>query len=119
ARLFDREDMKANHSMSQSGTCNSSMRLPRQLSQSILAILLIFFGPELVSQAVWSAVGPAGGDARSFAAVPDQPNHLYMGTTNSWLYESFDRGATWHRLSKLNSSDDLIVDHILVDPANP
>jgi photosystem II stability/assembly factor-like uncharacterized protein len=41
-----------------------------------------------------------------------------MGTTNSWLYESLDRGATWHRLSKLDSSDDLIVDHILVDPAN-
>lgn len=72
-----------------------------------------------MAQTVWSAVGPAGGDARSFAAVPGQPNHLYMGTTNSWLYESLDRGATWNRLSKLNSSDDLIVDHILVDPANP
>jgi photosystem II stability/assembly factor-like uncharacterized protein len=71
------------------------------------------------AQASWNAVGPAGGDARAFAAVPGQPNHLYMGTTNSWLYESVDRGASWHRLSKLNNSDDLIVDHILVDPANP
>ena len=49
-------------------------------------------------QAPWNAVGPAGGDARAFAAVPSQPNHLYMGTTNSWLYESLDRGASWHRL---------------------
>ena len=30
-----------------------------------------------------------------------------------------DRGASWHRLSKLDSSDDLILDHIFVDPENP
>jgi len=42
-----------------------------------------------------------------------------MGTTNSWIYESVDRGATWHRLSKLDSSDELILDHIIVDPMNP
>jgi photosystem II stability/assembly factor-like uncharacterized protein len=30
-----------------------------------------------------------------------------------------DRGASWHRLSKLDASDELILDHIIVDPANP
>jgi len=30
-----------------------------------------------------------------------------------------DRGATWHRLSKLDASDDLILDHIIVDPVDP
>jgi len=60
-----------------------------------------------------------GGDARAFAAVPGEPHHLYLGTTNSWLYESVDGGASWHRLSKLEASDDLVVDHIVVDPANP
>jgi len=73
----------------------------------------------LSAQTPWSTVGPAGGDARAFAAVPGEPNHLYMGTTTSWLYESFDRGASWHRLAKLGASDDLILDHILVDPNNP
>lgn len=67
----------------------------------------------------WSTVGPVGGDARAFATVPGQPNHLYLGTTNSWLYESLNGGATWHRLSKLDSSDHLILDHIIVDRANP
>jgi photosystem II stability/assembly factor-like uncharacterized protein len=42
-----------------------------------------------------------------------------MGTTNSWVYESEDRGANWHRLSKLDASDELILDHIIVDPVNP
>jgi len=62
---------------------------------------------------------PRGGDARAFSAVPGQPHHLYLGTTNSWLYESLDGGASWHRLSKLDSPDDLILDHIVVDAANP
>ena len=104
--------------MNQSGIYSTFVRQARQLVQAILAILLIISVPEIMAHASWSAVGPAGGDARSFAAVPGQPGHLYMGTTNSWLYESLDRGATWHRLSKLDSTDNLIVDHILVDPAN-
>jgi photosystem II stability/assembly factor-like uncharacterized protein len=68
--------------------------------------------------AAWSAVGPAGGDARAFATVPGQPGHLYLGTTNSWLYESLDAGANWHRLARLDDSDHLILDHIVVDSAD-
>ena len=30
-----------------------------------------------------------------------------------------DGGASWHRLAKLDASDDLILDHIVVDRANP
>ncbi|MGD0547834.1 MAG: transcriptional regulator, partial [Terracidiphilus sp.] len=71
------------------------------------------------AQVLWGAIGPAGGDARAFAAVPGQPRHLYLGTTNSWLYESLDGGASWHRLAKLDTFDDLILDHIVVDRANP
>jgi len=74
---------------------------------------------KLAAQPAWNAVGPAGGDARALAAVPGHPNHLYLGTTNGWLYESVDQGASWHRLSKLDSSDSLILDNIVVDFANP
>ena len=84
-----------------------------------LLVLFLFAVPGMKAQAYWSALGPAGGDARAFAAVPGQPHHLYLGTTNSWLYESLDGGVSWHRLSKLDSSDDLILDHIVVDAANP
>ena len=84
----------------------------------LLAILFSFFGQGLAAQALWSAVGPAGGDARSLAAVPGQPNHLYLGTTNSWIYESTDQGSSWHRLAKLDPTEDLVVAHIVVDSAN-
>lgn len=70
-------------------------------------------------QEPWSAVGPDGGDARSLTGVPGQPDHIYMGSTDSWIYESFDAGASWHRLARLDASGELIVDHILVDSAHP
>lgn len=67
----------------------------------------------------WAAVGPDGGDARAFAMVPGHPEHLYLGTTDSWIYESNDGGAGWHRLARLDGSDALVIDHIVVDEANP
>ena len=75
--------------------------------------------PSLTAQDLWTVVGPAGGDARAFASVPGQPQHLFLGTTNSWLYESLDEGATWHRLAKLGSEDGFVLDHILIDSADP
>jgi len=71
------------------------------------------------ASAPWSAVGPDGGDARSIAAIQADPRHLFLGTTNSWIYESTDGGTSWHRLAKLDSVDDLVIDHIVVDAANP
>jgi photosystem II stability/assembly factor-like uncharacterized protein len=71
------------------------------------------------AQLAWAPVGPAGGDARAFAAAPANPSHLYLGTTNSWLYESFDSGASWHRLAKMPGADSFVLDHIVVDPSSP
>jgi photosystem II stability/assembly factor-like uncharacterized protein len=72
----------------------------------------------LAAESPWSAVGPDGGDARAFAAIPGQPNHIYLGTTNSWIYESTDGGASWARLARLDSTEDLILDNIVVDSSN-
>jgi photosystem II stability/assembly factor-like uncharacterized protein len=71
------------------------------------------------AQAAWNPIGPDGGDARVISAVPGDPRHLYLGTTNSLIYESTDQGASWRRMAKLDSSDDLVVDHILVEESNP
>ena len=81
-----------------------------------LFVLLVFaqHGSAQSSQS-WAVIGPDGGDVRSIAGVPGDSSHLYIGTTNSWIYESKDGGATWNRLSKIEPSDDLIIDRILVD----
>jgi photosystem II stability/assembly factor-like uncharacterized protein len=91
----------------------------RTLARLVPILVIATLFPRLPAQAFWSAVGPAGGDARSFAAVVGQPNHLYLGTLDSWIYESLDRGASWRRLAKLGRSDDMVIDNIVVDEANP
>ncbi len=67
----------------------------------------------------WFPFGPDGGDARTFAADPTDHLHLYLGTANGWVYQSRDGGRKWTRLASIGKRDDLVVDHILVDPADP
>jgi photosystem II stability/assembly factor-like uncharacterized protein len=67
----------------------------------------------------WISVGPAGGDARAFAYDSSDPRHIYMGTTNSWVYESTDGGSAWKRLARLGKVDDLVVDNLVIDSADP
>jgi photosystem II stability/assembly factor-like uncharacterized protein len=91
------------------------------IRSAIACLLLLGAARGLVSaaQIAWTPVGPDGGDARALAAVPGQPNHLYLGTTTSLIYESTDEGANWRRLARLDSASDLVIDHIVVDPGNP
>jgi photosystem II stability/assembly factor-like uncharacterized protein len=84
---------------------------------AVFAVLLSSLGAS--AQSSWTPAGPPGGDARAFAVVPGAPSHIYLGTTNSWLYESNDSGATWHRLAKMPGSDSYVLDHIVVDPSSP
>jgi photosystem II stability/assembly factor-like uncharacterized protein len=75
--------------------------------------------PALAQTTSWVPVGPDGGDARSFAADPNNDKHIYLGTTNSWIYQSEDGGANWHRLATLAKTDDLLLDNIVVDSSDP
>ena len=94
-------------------------RLSRPAAFFSFAMLLALAALTSPAQENWITVGPAGGDARTFAAVPGQPSHLYLGTTAGWIYESNDGGSSWHHLARLGSSDDLILDHIVVDSQRP
>lgn len=97
----------------------SSDLLPMRLAFATLLIFLACFSQSTRAQSSWVSVGPDGGDARSLEAVNGQPGHLYMGTTHSWIYESTDEGASWHRLAKLDKVDDLVIDDIIVDSRDP
>jgi photosystem II stability/assembly factor-like uncharacterized protein len=99
----------------------SFLHFLRALKQAALISLPLFLlaSAVLSAQASWNPVGPDGGDARAITSMPGHPEHLYLGTTTSLLYESTDEGASWHRLAKLDSTNDLVIDHILVDSSNP
>jgi len=88
-------------------------------AQLILSGVLLPGATCLPAESSWTVVGPAGGDARAFAVFPGQPKHLLLGTTNSWLYETTDEGASWHRLAKLGTDDGLVLDSIVVNSADP
>ena len=90
----------------------------RTLSSAFLLAALLPNQSALAQSASWVPVGPDGGDGRSFAADPTNPKHIYLGTTNSWIYQSDDGGGTWQRLAKLAKTDDLLVDNILVDESD-
>ena len=69
----------------------------------------------------WQSIGPYGGDVRAFASVPGEPQHLYLGDEDNWIFESLDAGTNWTRLSRIDPTDDLgglIVDSILVDSSD-
>ena len=64
---------------------------------------------------LWPSIGPYGGDARAFASVPGESQHVFLGDTDNWVFESLDGGAHWARTGRVDGSDDLIVDSIIVD----
>jgi photosystem II stability/assembly factor-like uncharacterized protein len=93
-----------------------------QLRISFSALPLLFFALVFQAHAAenwWPSVGPDGGDARSFASDPSHPGHLYLGTTNGWIYESKNGGSSWSRLARLDGEDDLVVDSMVVDESDP
>jgi photosystem II stability/assembly factor-like uncharacterized protein len=105
--------------MSFARTCDRPCRFLKRLALTPILFFSIMAALPASALSVWRVAGPDGGDARAFAADPANPAHLYLGTTNSWLYESQDAGGTWHRLAKLDVADGYVLDSIVVDRSNP
>jgi photosystem II stability/assembly factor-like uncharacterized protein len=94
--------------------------LNRQSRVYIAGVALFFALCCLRSEgADWLPFGPDGGDARSIAADPHDHAHLYLGTVTGWIYESRNGGSEWKRLAWVGKRDDLALDSIVVDSANP
>ncbi|HEX4036596.1 MAG TPA: transcriptional regulator [Acidobacteriaceae bacterium] len=67
----------------------------------------------------WTLSGPDGGNARRFAFSASNPDRIYVGTIDSWIYVSGDGGSSWSPLAKLGTQDDLVVDSLVVDHRDP
>jgi len=94
--------------------------LNRQYKFRLVGVVFLFAFSCLPLKAVnWLPFGPDGGDARSFASDPHDPAHLYLGTATGWIYESKDGGGQWKRLACIGDRNDIVLDSIVVDSANP
>ncbi len=67
----------------------------------------------------WISLGPDGGDVRSLAYDPRNPDRIFLGTSAGQLYLSNDGGSSWSRLAQLGDDDDYVLDNIAVDPQAP
>jgi photosystem II stability/assembly factor-like uncharacterized protein len=93
----------------------------KRLSTLLIAgiALLLAFSSLRLDAVNWLPFGPDGGHARSFASDPHDSSHLYLGTLTGWMYESRDGGSSWKRLAMVGGRDNLALDSIVVDSANP
>jgi len=64
----------------------------------------------------WLSVGPDGGDVRSLASDPFNPQRILLGTSAGQVYQSEDAGKTWQRFVRIGKGNDYVVDHIIFDP---
>jgi photosystem II stability/assembly factor-like uncharacterized protein len=62
-----------------------------------LVMALVLAGTSARAQS-WVPVGPPGGNVRSLALDPREPQRIYLGTADGLLYRSDDGGLHWHRL---------------------
>lgn len=86
------------------------------------AVLCLFIGYALAAVAAdvpARSLGPDGGDVRSLAAVPGDPNRIFLGTSSGRMYVSEDGGNTWRRFAHFGQGFDYVLDHIVMDPADP
>jgi len=66
----------------------------------------------------WTVLGPDGGDVRSLAYDPHNPDRVLLGTSTGVIFVSDDNGHNWARFAKLGAGDDYVLDHIVFDAHN-
>jgi len=81
-----------------------------------LAVLALGCSCAAAGNPQWNVLGPDGGDVRSLAYDPHNPNRVFLGTSTGVIFVSEDNGHNWSRFAKLGTGDDYVLDHIAFDP---
>jgi len=81
---------------------------------AIRLILALLLAPLSTPAQTLQPLGPPGGDVRSLVADPQDPQRLYLGTSDGHLFVSDEGGARWNLLSRVGGRDDTVVMSLLV-----
>ncbi len=80
----------------------------------LLAMLLACSLSGWASQ--WAVLGPDGGDVRSLAYDPHNPDRIFLGTSTGVIFVSNNGGQDWARFAHLGTGDEYVLDHIALNP---
>ena len=86
--------------------------------KSLIVCLFLFLCATATWAGQWAVLGPDGGDVRSLAYDPQNPDHIFLGTSTGTIFMSTDAGHNWSRFAHLGDGDDYVLDHIAIDPKN-
>ena len=89
----------------------------RFFAKLVVCVVLLFAISSFASD--WQLIGPEGGNVRSLAYDPSNPNRILLGTSSGQLFISQDGGSSWAPFVHLGAGDDYVFDHIVFDPTNP
>jgi photosystem II stability/assembly factor-like uncharacterized protein len=81
-------------------------------------LMALWTSAALAAEQPWQPVGPDGGTVRSLAIDPKDPDRIFLGTSAGSLYLSTDKGASWSRFARPGNSAEMVLDHIVIDPAD-
>jgi photosystem II stability/assembly factor-like uncharacterized protein len=95
------------------------MNSPTVTRKLLLVIGLVLLSVSISWAGQWTVLGPDGGDVRSLAYNPHNPDQIFLGTNTGTIFVSNDGGHDWSRFAHLGSGDDYVLDHIVIDPKNP
>ncbi|HEY4677364.1 MAG TPA: YCF48-related protein [Candidatus Angelobacter sp.] len=81
-------------------------------------VITLWMYAALAAEQPWQPVGPDGGNVRSLAIDPKNPDRIFLGTSAGNLYLSTDKGASWSRFARPGNSTEMVLDHIVIDPTD-
>jgi len=87
--------------------------------KSLLFLILALCCASAAWAGQWTALGPDGGDVRSLTYDPQNPDHIFLGTSTGTLFSSTDGGHNWTKFAHLGNGDDYVIDHLAIDPQKP
>ena len=89
----------------------------RGTSGKLLILLLIgLMSSTSLWAGQWAVLGPDGGDVRSLAYDPHNPDRIFLGTSTGVIFVSDNGGHDWSRFAHLSTGDDYVLDHIALNP---
>jgi photosystem II stability/assembly factor-like uncharacterized protein len=80
----------------------------------LIALALVVGSGTTLWAGQWTAIGPDGGDVRSLAYDPHNPDRILLGTSTGMIFVSTDAGQNWSRFA--HPGDDMVLDHIVINP---